>query len=67
MMNVLAPTTEDDLHPRLQVREYARYLQDPYRDLLEEELPDNLARLIRGIDASRPRGTERKLDTAPTS
>jgi hypothetical protein len=62
MTNVLA-FKEDELHPRLQVREYARYLQDPYRELLDDGLPENLADLIRQIDTSGPGRTEQERQT----
>jgi hypothetical protein len=63
MTNVLA-FKEDELHPRLQVREYARYLQDPYRELLDDGLPENLADLIRQIDTSGSGRTEQERTTA---
>jgi hypothetical protein len=59
MTNVLA-FKEDELHPRLQVREYARYLQDPYRELLDDGLPENLAELIRRIDGAGSGRTEQE-------
>jgi hypothetical protein len=62
MTNVLA-FKEDELHPRLQVREYARYLQDPYRELLDDGLPENLADLIRQIDTSGSARTEQERQT----
>ena len=62
MTNVSA-FREDELHPRLQVREYARYLQDPYRELLDDGVPETLAELIRRIDASGSGRAEQELDT----
>jgi len=41
---------EDELHPRLQVREYARYLQGTYGELLEPTLPESLTSLLGRIE-----------------
>jgi hypothetical protein len=53
----VSTSIEDELHPRVQVREYARHLQSAYGGLLENALPERLTALLGGIEkqtAARP-------------
>jgi hypothetical protein len=48
---------EDELHPRVQVREYARHLQGTYGRLLEKALPESLTAVLHRLEtpsAERP-------------
>jgi hypothetical protein len=51
---------EDELHPRIQVREYARHLQSAYGGLLEKALPGSLTALLGRLEtqAARQAGHE---------
>jgi hypothetical protein len=46
----VSKSIEDELHPRVQVREYARHLQSAYGSLLENALPESLTALLSGIE-----------------
>jgi hypothetical protein len=51
----ISPLIEDELHPRVQTREYARYLQSTYTELLDKAVPESLAALLDRIGAQSAR------------
>jgi hypothetical protein len=61
MMSV-STQIEDEFHPRLQVREYARFLQSAYGELLEPALPESLSALVGRIQTPSAEGAEKVGD-----
>jgi hypothetical protein len=53
---------EDELHPRVQAREYARHLQSAYGGLLENALPENFTALLGRIEAQSAGLAEQDAD-----
>jgi hypothetical protein len=58
----VSTSIEDELHPRVQVREYARHLQSAYGSLLENALPESLTALLGGIDKKTAARAEEDAD-----
>jgi hypothetical protein len=58
----VSKSIEDELHPRVQVREYARHLQNAYGNLLENALPESLTTLLNGIEKQKVGRAEQEAE-----